>query len=228
MPAMGVVVGLLLFVVALWWLRRLKQRDLAEVCAVLGLEPAPFQSTRGTSPEGFACVDHRLLHGTVSGHPAVLVSRGVRHPRASRLRRTGSEFTLLELTLPRAVATTLRVQPSGLLDVLEGALRGGADDRVPIEPAFDEAYVVHSDRPEAARTALNGPLQARLLAFRTAVAGSLPASLPGAMASGLQLGTFHVDGAVARYVVFGSPTRATAEHAKAAVPLLLALAEACR
>ena len=48
----------------------------------------------------------------------------------------------------------------------------------------------------------------------------------GKLASAFVLGTFHIDGAAARYDLFGSPAKATAEHAKAAAPVLLELAAA--
>lgn len=223
--AMVFVVALVLFGSVLWGLRRLKQRGLEQCQAVLGFAPAtdaPVASRR--TPEGLAAVERVLLRGTLAGRPATLAERRVRSPQVARRDRRGSDFTVLAIALEPPARVALRIQPAGVLGAVEVLLRGAAEDRVAIDATFDQAYVVYSDAPAAAAAILTPAMRERLLAFRRQIAGDLPASVTGKLASGFLLGSFHVDGAAARYVVFGSPTKATAEHAKAAAPLLLELA----
>lgn len=228
---MAFVLGMVAIGAVLWWLARLKRRDIADCRAVLAFDPAPPSSSlHGTTPEGFACVEHTLLRGVMFGRPATLSDRTVRFPKGAKYRRGGSQFTVLAVALAAPAHVSLRLQPAGILGGLEAALRAPADspDVVAIDPAFDAAYTVYADTPADARTVLTPDMREKFLAFRTRVAGPLPANVAGRLASGLVLGTFHVDGSTARYVVFGSPTKQTAEHVKAAAPLLLELADAAR
>lgn len=211
----------------LWFLYRLKARDVANCAAVLGLAVVKPETTKGTTPEGLAFVQRRLLRGSLLGHQATLSERTVRHPRAPRPSRGSSQFTVLELTLPASTMASIRLQPEGMLGVVEQVVRGGAGDRVAIEPSFDAAYTTYSDDPPRAREVLTPALRAQLLAFRASVA-DLPTSVAGRMASALMLGTLHVEGSAARYVLWGSPTTKTAEQAKAAAPVLLELAAAAQ
>jgi hypothetical protein len=130
------------------------------------------------------------------------------------------------LTLPRAVRTSLRLQPAGMLGALESWVQGPPTDRVSIDPAFDEAYAVHASSADEARAILSPSVRSQVLDFRRRIAGDLPPSVAGQLTSGLLLGTFHLEGTTARYALFGSPTRAVAEHLKSAGPVLLALAAA--
>jgi len=224
---MGFAIGLLIFGAALWLLYRLKARDVANCRAVLDLALADGRADRGTTPEGFAYDQRALLQGTMLGRPAVLWSRTVRHPRFAAGKRRSSEFTVLEFTLPQPVRGPLRLQPAGVLGALEGLLREPAGDLVAIDPVFDAAYVVHA-RPETGVLLILDPARReQLLAFRARMAGELPASsAAGRLSSGLVLGTFQLHGSTASYTLFGSPVQATAEHVKAAAPLLLDLAAA--
>lgn len=232
---MAFVLALLVFAAAIWFLRRLKQRDVADCAAVLGLPPAgDHRSSRGTTPEGFAFYQRAVLDGSLLGRPAALWSRTVRHPRRARSRRhRGGEFTILELTLERPVRTAIRLQPAGVLSTLEGWIQGEASDLVAIEPRFDAAYVTHAGSATAALLVLTPPLREKILAFRAQVPGAPPrpadgalAAGAGALASGLVLGTFHLHDTTAAYALHGSPTKATAAHVRAAAPLLLELAAA--
>ena len=222
---MAFVIGLVVFVAVLWWLYRFKQRDIGHCQEVLGLAPVPRAvSRRGTTPEGFAFVERDVLQGTMLGRPAVLAHRTVRSPLAPRRQRHGSDFTVLALTLDAPARVSIRLQPTGVLGSVETLVRGGATDRVAIDPTFDEAWVVYCDSPTAAVTLLTPALRERLLAFRAQIAGELPTSTAGKMASAFVVGTFHIDGAEARYLAFGSPTRATAEQVKAAAPVMVEVA----
>lgn len=223
---MGFVIGLLIFGAALWLLFQLKARDLANCRAVLDLAAADGRSSRGTTPEGFAFYQRAALQGTLLGQPATLWSRTVRHPKYGTHGRRSSQFTVLEFALPRPVRAPLRLQPTGVLGVLEALLQVPRDEVTPIDPAFDAAYVVHAPRDSGVLLMLGPAIRERLLAFRSEMAGNLPSSPAGKLASGLVLGTFDLRDSTASYALFGSPTKATAEHIKAAAPLLLELAAA--
>lgn len=223
---MAWLVGLVLFGAAIWFLYRLKARDIADCAAVLGLVPGDGRSNRGTTPEGFAYYQRAVLHGTIRGFPGTLWSRHVRHPRMARRRRRGSEFTVLEVALDAPVRTPLRIQPAGILETLESWIQGAPTDVVAVDDAFGAAYVVHAGHIADARSVLSAPMRARILAFRSQVGGALPPTTAGKLSSGLVLGTFILEGTTAVYAVFGSPTKAVAEHVKVAAPLLLDLATA--
>ncbi|MGE0448197.1 MAG: hypothetical protein AB7Q29_01295 [Vicinamibacterales bacterium] len=225
---MTFILGLLAFGAALWFLVRLKRQDTQRCREILALEPAPSQTMRGTTPEGFSFSQTAILQGVMLGHAATLWARTVRHPLAAKRRRTGSQFTVLELALTRPARFALRIQPAGLLETLEWASRGPADDRVPIESAFDEAYVVYTSSPADAKAVLTPAVRASLLEFRSRVGGNLPSTTAGRLSSALVLGTFDIEGSNARYALFGSPTAATAEQVKAAAPVLTQLAAAAR
>ena len=224
---MAFVLALALFGVVLWFLYRQKQDDLARCREILGLDPAPSGRTSGTTAEGFAYAQSVVAAGQVHGRPATLFERTVRSPHAPKTtRHRGGQFTVFEVGLPSSVRVPLRLQPAGVLGALERFSRGAADDRVPIAPDFDAAYVTYSSDPDGARAVLTPALREQVLAFRTAVAGPLSASIAGKMASGLVLGTFQVDGTTASYAIAGSPTKAIAEHVSTAVPVLLGIAAA--
>jgi hypothetical protein len=221
---MAFVIGLVLFAGAIWFLYRLKARDIADCAAVLGMAPGDGRTTRGTTPEGFAYLQRAVLQGTMLGCPATIWSRSVKHPRIGKYRNRGSEFTVLELTLARAVQTPIRLQPAGVLGVLESWIEGPPTDIVPIDAAFDAAYVVHAGHVIDARAVLSASMREKILAFRSREGADLPASTAGKLSSGLVLGTFFLEGTTAAYALFGSPTKAVAEHVKAAAPILLELA----
>lgn len=221
---MAFLLGLVLFAAAIWFLYRLKARDVADCAAALALAPGDGRSTRGTTPEGFRYYQRAVLQGTMLDCPATLWSRSVRHPRLGTHRNRGAEFTVLELTLARPARAPIRLQPAGLLGTLESWMQGPPLDVVSIDETFDGAYVVHAAHAADARAILSAPMRARLLAFRSQVAGTLPSTTAGRLSSGLMLGTFFVEGTTAAYAIFGSPTRAVAEHVKVAAPLLLDLA----
>lgn len=223
---MAFVIGVVVFAAVIWWLSRVKQRDIAACAAILGLEPVKASPSRGQTPEGFAYFQRAVLQGTLLGRPATLLSRIVRHPRTARRQRYGSEFTVLECALARPARVSLRLQPAGVLESLEHAVRGTVGDRVFFDDTFDAAYAVYASDAAGAKAVLTEERRLAMLTLRTQIAGGVSASAAGYLASALVLGTFHVEGNTARYSAFGSPTRATAEHVKTAAPLLLDLADA--
>lgn len=226
---MGFVVGILLFAAALWYLYHLKQQDLAHCQQVLGLTPVKGAAVeRGTTPEGFAFIDQVVLQGVMHGLPATLLHRTVRSPIAPKMQKKGSSFTVLSFDLARPPRVSLRIQPAGMLAGVESLTRGAeaSADRISIDDEFDRAFVVYSNTPAEVMTVLTRPLRARLLAFRTQIAGSHPDSVATKLASPFLIGTFHIEGATARYLAYGSPAKATAEHVKSASPLLLQLSTA--
>lgn len=221
---MAFAIGLIAFGIAWWLLVGLKRKDVADCRAVLGLEPVARVTARGTSPEGLTYSQTSILGGTLAGRPATLFERSAGHPAIPTRRRRGAQFTVLELTLPRPAAVSIRLQPTGMLGSIEALVQGEVPRATPIDPAFDAAYTVYADDAASAVILLTPALRERVLAFRARVSSDLPTSAPGRLASGLVLGTFDIDGAVARYVLFGSPTRSTAEQVKAAAPILVDLA----
>jgi len=101
---MLIIIALLFVGAVLWWLFRLRQRDMAQCQAVLGLAPAQKSPPKsplkpGTTPEGFAAFDHLLLEGTLLDRPATFSLRRVRSPKVARRDRRGSDFTVLSFTL---------------------------------------------------------------------------------------------------------------------------------
>lgn len=216
-------VALVAFVAALVWLWRRKARDTADCAAILGLSPAPRTFSRGTTAEGFAYGQTILLSGMLQGFPATLTERRVRRPRAPSRQRQGSQFTVLALTLPSAPPARLRLQPRGVLRMVEVAV-GSESTPVPVDAAFDEAYLLYTDDPHAALRVLTPAVRADLLAFRAAFSTADPSSLAGRASSGLVLGSFEVGQREAIYSLYGSPMKATATQVKAAVPLLARLA----
>jgi hypothetical protein len=224
-----VVVFIVLVIVGavLWWLVRLRQLDIEQCRAVLGLADAPGGTPESTTtPEGIAASERVLLQGTLAGRPATLVLRRLRKPFVSGGDRRASDFTVLSITIERPARVALRIQPAGMLGAVETWVRGQAAERVSVDAAFDQAYVVYSDTPTAVLGVLSPAMRERLLAFRTEIAGDLPVSAAGRMASGFVLGTFYLEGTTAQYAAFGSPTKKTAQHVKAAAPVLLELAAA--
>lgn len=226
---MGFVVGMLLFAAALWYLYHLKQQDLANCQQVLGLTPVKGATVeRGTTPEGFAFIDQVVMQGVMHGLPATLVHRTVRSPIAPKMQKKGSSFTVLSFALARPARVSLRIQPAGMLTGVESLTRGpeaSAADRIAIDEEFDRAFVVYSDKPSEVLTVLTPPLRDSLLNFRTQLAGTSPDSVAAKLASPFLVGTFHIEGTTARYLAYGSPTKATAEHVKSAAPVLLELAQ---
>jgi len=222
------IIIVLVFVGAvLWWLFRVRQRDMAQCQAVLGLAPAQKSPPKpGTTPEGFAAFDHRLLEGTLLGRPASFSLRRVRSPKVARRDRRGSDFTVLSFTLQPPASVSLRIQPTGLIGAVETWVRGTPGDRVSVDATFDDAFTIYSDTPAAALAVLTPALRERLLEFHARILGTPTASTSTKLASGLVIGTFHIDGSTARYLVPGSPTKSTAEQVMAAAPVLLEVATA--
>lgn len=220
---MAFAIGLVLFGLAVVWLFRKKRADVRDCASILRMVSAPRETVRRATPEGFAATDIALLAGELEGLPVTLWERTERHPVAAKRQRTGGQFTVLTFDLPESVPQTLRLQPRGMLGALEDLIQGhpGA---VKISPAFDEAYTTYTSDEVRARQALDTRLQQALLEFRARVAGPLPGSATGQMASGLMLGTIVVENGHASYVLFGSPSKAIAEHLVLAVPLVRAIA----
>jgi len=225
---MAFVLGLVALGVALWFLIQLKKKDTAACAEVLGLKPAPARTERGITPEGFKFSQTTMLEGRIDGRAATLWSRTLARTTGSKRSGRRSMFTVLDLTLRRPARVPLRIQPVGVLGALEEMLTAPDNRaaRVAMDARFDEAYTVYSASATDAIVALTPALRESLLEFRARVAGPLPSNVAGHLASGLVLGTFYLDGAFVRYAVYGSPTKATAEHVKAAVPIMIALARA--
>jgi hypothetical protein len=221
---MTAVVALVLFAGLFLWLIRTTARDLDDTASILGLQKATARvQARGTSAEGFAYHETRMLEGTFDGVRAELAVRTVKR-RQNPYRRRGSQFTVLTLHHGRADAPRLRLQPAGMMEALETLQKGERTDVVATgDAAFDAAYRLYAADPAAALAVLTPVMRRDLLAFRSTVAGLLPDAVTGGMAAALLLGTFEVEPGLSRYTLFGSPTKTLAEHLRQAVPFMMRL-----
>lgn len=220
-----VLIGLAALAFALYWLSRLKQKDVGETAAVLGLSViASGAESRGTTAEGFDFHQRVLARGVVAGVPAELATRTVRTKAFRRARRTPTQLTVLTLRPTQPVVVALRLQPSGLMRDLESMFHDAPAARPTGDGPFDAAYHLYSGESQKALTVLSPELRQALLGFRATSAVSQPGSTTDYVTSANLLGTFEVSGDSASYYVYGSPTKKLAEHLKQAAPLLAALA----
>lgn len=220
---LGATFAALTFLAVIAWLWRLKSKDAEDSARVLGLARVPRQVTRGTTPEGFAYTQSLLLGGTLEGLAATVGERSVRRPGVVARRGEGSQLTVLTLTPTSPPRARFRLQPRGVLRMLEVAMTGDATPIV-TDPAFDEAYHVYTDDPVAALSVLTPQFRRDLLAFRANITSADPSSVAARLSSGLVLGSFEVGASTVSYSLFGSPTKTSAEHLAAVAPLLARLA----
>lgn len=218
------VVGLALFVLALYGLRRLKQKDVTEAAGVLGLTIVSAAPTaKGTTAEGWPCHDTVLATGQLSGMRAELIARSIPNLLTPRKERVASQFTLLSLFPSTPLAVALRLQPTGLSRAIEQLTHNAPTPLLTGDAAFDDAFHVYASDPDSALRLLTPELRSQLVAFASA---SVPAGWKPAqqLAAGLMLGTFQVTAERITYSAFGSPTRKLAEHIAGVAPVLAALA----
>jgi len=98
---MAFVIGLALFAAALYALSRLKQKDLNEAAAAVGLSRvAQSSGVKGTTAEGRPCRDTDVARGTVAALAATLINRSIPKVLAPRRDRVATQFTILSLHLP--------------------------------------------------------------------------------------------------------------------------------
>jgi len=221
---MAFVIGLALFAAALYALSRLKQKDLNEAAAAVGLSRvAQSSGVKGTTAEGRPCRDTDVARGTVAALAATLINRSIPKVLAPRRDRVATQFTILSLHLPSPPPAALRLQPVGWSRGLE-AITQSPPPAVPTgDAAFDTAWHLYSDSPAAALLVLTPDVRASLVAWRHACVPEGPAWTEHA-SSALLLGSFEITPDRASYVLFGSPTRNTGAHIAGTVTLLTTLA----
>jgi len=219
-------VGLVVFIGALVWLYLAKSRDIDRAASLLGLSRVKEKvESRGTTAEGLAFHELLWLTGTLEGMPAEVAERRLRLPINDTFRRQrSSHFTVLRLDGGAEQAPGFRLQPVGLMGGLESLLQETPAITPTGDPAFDSAYRLYADQGSAAILRLTPELRQAILAMRAKVAGKLPASAAGYLASGLLLGTFECEAGRASYTVYGTPNRKIAEHLREVAPLLARLA----
>ncbi|MBP6715842.1 MAG: hypothetical protein KAY59_08310 [Acidobacteria bacterium] len=218
------VVGIALFVLALYGLRRLKQKDVADAAGVLGLTIVAAAPThKGTTAEGWPCHDTVVATGQLGGMRAELIARSIPNLLTPRKERVASQFTLLRLSPSTPPAASLRLQPTGLSRAIEQLTHNAPTPLLTGDAAFDDAFHVYASDPDPALRLLTPELRSPLVAF---AAASVPAGWKPAqqLAAGLVLGSFDITTERITYSAFGSPTRKVAEHIAGVGPLLVALA----
>jgi len=217
-------IALALFAAALYALWRLKQKDLNEVAAALGLSRvAHAPGIKGTTAEGRPCSDSEVARGSLAGLTATLVNRSIPRILAPKRDRVATQFTILSLHLPSPPPAPLRLQPVGWSRGLE-AITQSPPPVVPTgDTAFDAVWHLYTDVPTAALLLLAPDVRAALVAWRNACVPEGPAWTAHA-SSALVLGSFEITPDRASYVLFGSPTRKTGAHVAGTVGLLTTLA----
>ena len=217
--------GLVALAVALFFLIKLKHKDVAEAAAVLGLTPvAKGAQSRGRTAEGWEFHETVFADGTVEGVPAQLLARMIRGVVMPKASRNVAQFTVLALGGAAPRRTSLRLQPAGVMRELEAFTKGAPPAIATGDAAFDEAYRLYVEEPAAAMLAVTPDLRQALLALHASAGAGKPGTTVNYLASSSLLGTFDITPDRATFYVYGSPTRSTAERVKAAAPILVRLA----
>ena len=221
---MAFVIALALFAVALYALSRLKQKDLHEAAAAVGLSRvAHSPGIKGTTAEGRPCRDTDVARGSIAGLTATLMNRSTPSVLAPKRKRVATQFTILSLHLPSPPPAALRLQPVGWSRGLE-AFTQSPPVVVPTGDAtFDAVWHLYTDAPTAALLVLTPEVRASLVAWRNACVPKGPAWTEHA-SSALLLGSFEITPDRAKYVLFSSPSGKTGAHVASTVTLLTTLA----
>ncbi len=221
---MAFVIALALFAAALYALSRLKQKDLNEAAAAVGLSRvAHSPGVKGTTAEGWPCRDSEVARGTLAGLTVTLINRSIPKVLTPRRDRVATQFTILSLHPPTPPPTPMRLQPVGWSRGLE-AITQSPPPVVPTgDVAFDNAWHLYTDAPTAALLLLTPDVRTSLVAWRNACVPEGPAWTEQA-SSALLLGSFEITSDRASYVLYGSPTRKTGAHVAGTVSLLTTLA----
>jgi hypothetical protein len=223
---MAGIIGIIAIVAVLVWLYKASDKGIADCSAILGLPrvPAPVHSS-GTSSEGFYFYQSLYLKGSLEGVPAELAVRNVKHRKTRTGRHAGSHFTVLTLLPTQPLGTSFRLQPAGMMGVIE-ELQHGAHITAPTgDAAFDAAFRLYTTDAPGAVAVLTPDMRRDLLAFRDHVAGPLPDNVAGKMASAFVLGSIEVEPGKVLYSLYGSPSLKIATHLQHVVPLLVRLSK---
>lgn len=218
------IIGLIIILAVLVWLYRAQKQSFTDCASILGMPQATTRSeTNGTTSEGFYFHQSLLLKGSIEGVPAEVCIRNIRHSKFRTTGRHGSQFTVLALFPTRSLTPAYRLQPAGMMGVIE-SLQHRTPNAVPTgDSDFDAAYHLYTSDARSALAALTPTLRRDLLAFRQNVASMLTDSLASKLASAFLLGSIEVEPNLVRYSLPGSPSAKIAEHLKQVAPLLARL-----
>lgn len=222
----GFLVGMVMFAAALVWLHRSKQAGVTACASALGLAGVSGRiERRGETAEGLAFYEQLRARGTLAGCGAEVWERQVRRPVDVKYRKSrGSTLTVLELKPGRLPGHRCRLQPTGMMGVVEHLMKGAQDPVATGDAAFDAAFTLYADEAAGALVALPVELRRDMLAFRESVTGKLPSSGAGNLAASLVVGSFEVGPDRVAYGAFGTPSGKIGAHLRQAAPLLARLA----
>lgn len=222
------VVGLVLFSGAVIWLYRAKQADIAACAEALGLAGVIEKITRrGQTAEGLAFWEQLRARGALAGCGAEIWERQVRRAMDTKYRKSrGATLTVLELKPARPTSCSIRLQPVGVMDLIEQFMQQTPESVPTGDSPFDGAFKVYTDDATLVPAVLTTELRRELLALRLAVAGDVASLRSGNFAASLTLGSFEVSPDRVAFSIFGTPSRKIGEQLRLAAPLLARLSEA--
>ena len=219
---MAGIIGIIVIIAVLVWLYKASDKGIADCSTILGLPrvPAPVSSS-GTSSEGFYFYQSLHLKGTLEGVPAELALRNMKRRKTVMGRPQGSHFTVLTLFPTQPVATSFRLQPAGMMGVIEEMQQGAHLTAPTGDAAFDTAYRLYTTT-HPAPLPFSPPIRAITSPFT--ISSQAPARQHRRqMAFAFVLGSIEVEPGKVLYSLYGSPTAKIATHLKQVVPLLLRL-----
>ena len=150
--------------------------------------------------------------------------RQVRRAEDVKYRKSrGSTLTVLELKPPQPPACGFRLQPVGVMGLIE-TITQGTPTAVPTgDAAFDGAFALYTNNAAGALGVLTADVRRDILAFRTAAMGGAAAGRAGQLAASLVLGSFEIGPDRVAFSLFGTPSRRIGDQLLQAAPLLARL-----
>ncbi len=221
---MTALVALLAVVALIIWLNRSNRAAVAACAQGLGLGPGDSVVTTGTTPEGLSYRQQVIAQGAIGAQRATLHVRTTRRSKNTPSSRGTSEFTVLTLSPGSADRSAFRLQPAGMMRVVEVIQRGVTAFTPTGDAEFDAAWHLYVGDSESSPAVLTPELRRDLTAFSRSMLGTSPDSVAGKMASALLLGSFNVTSESVSYALLGSPSAKVADHLRQAVPLLARVA----
>lgn len=223
----GFVVALVLFSGVVYWLYRAKQADVAACAAALGLANASEKIVRrGHTAEGLAFFEQLRARGEAAGCGAEVWERQIKRAVDQKYRQSrGSTLTVLEIKPSRPAPHSFRIQPVGVMGVIEKLTQGTPESVATGDAAFDGAFTLYTKDAAGALAVLTPDARRDLLEFRRTVAGDVATLQAGNLAVSLMLGSFEISPDRVSVGVFGTPSRKIGEQLRRAAPLLAKLSE---
>lgn len=221
---MTALVALLAVVGIILWLYWSNRAAVAACVQALGLGPGDSVVTSGTTPEGLSYRQQLIAQGTIGSQRATLHARTTRRAKGAPSSRGTSEFTVLTLSPVPAGTPPFRLQPAGMMRVVEVIQQGMTDITPTGDAAFDAAWHLYIGESGAVPAVLTPDLRRDVTAFSQSMLGTNPGSVAGKMASALLLGSFNVTPESVSYALLGSPSAKVADHLKQVLPLLARVA----